>query len=149
MPKPITLEKLQGMTTKERMTIYEHARATDSPQADDIIEKLLQHRLLDNAGGGLTRDSGSIQHVERICRSDEGVRAAVAAAKKGEAPMAGVDPLLQREIREYGHFDTTSWAGSFVAEEMESLDWRRAGRKTLPADCVARSAAFFLNPEIN
>ena len=147
MAKPITLDMLQKMTTKQRMTIYEHARETSSPEADDIIEKLFQHRLLDSAGGGLTRDSAIIQRVEKVCRSEHSVRAATNAASAGEAPMAGVDPLLRHEVREYGHFDTTSWAGGFVAEEMEALAWRRSGRKALPSGCIAKTAAFFLPPE--
>ena len=147
MPNPITLKMLQEMSTKQRMTIYEHARETASPEADDIIEKLFQYCLLDSAGGGLTRDSGIIQSVETVCRSEEGIAAATTAASDGEAPMAGVDPLLRHEVREYGHFDTTSWAGGFVAEEIEALGWRRFGRKALPSGCVARTAAFFLPPE--
>ena len=149
MPKPVTVEMLEKMSTKQRMTIYEHARQTNSPEADDIIEKLFQHRLLDRAGGGLTRDSTIIQHVEKVCRSPEGVKAAIRAASAGEAPIAGVDLLLRDEVREYGHFDTTSWAGGFVAEEVEALGWRRSGRKTLPSGCIAKTAAFFLPPEKN
>ncbi|MFL6759303.1 hypothetical protein [Sphingomonas sp.] len=144
MPKLVTVQMLQKMTPKQRMTIYEHARETNSSEADDIIEKLFQHKLLDSAGGGLTRDSGIVQRVEKICRSSDGVRAAEAAADRGEAPMAGVDQILQREVREYGHFDTTSWAGSFVAQEMEARGWIRSGRKSLPENCVARTAAFFV-----
>ena len=147
MPKPITVEMLQKMSTKERMTIYEHARDTNSPEADGIIEKLFQHKLLDSAGGGLTRDTGVIQRIEKVCRSTGGIKAAIHAASAGEAPMAGVDPLLRREVREYGHFDTTSWAGGFVAVEVEALGWRRSGRKALPPGCIAKTAAFFLPPE--
>jgi hypothetical protein len=149
MPKPITLEMLERMSTKERMNLYERARERNSPEADEIIEKLFQHKLLDSAGGGLTRDSDIIQRVEKACRSPEAVRAATNAALAGEAPMAGVDPILCREVREYGHFDTTSWAGGFVAEEIEALSWRRSGRKALPDNCVAKTAAFFLPPEMD
>ena len=149
MPKPITLEMLKRMSTKDRMNIYERARERNSPEADEIIERLFQHKLLDSAGGGLTRDSDIIQRVEKVCRSPEAVEAATNAASAGEAPMAGVDPILRREVREYGHFDTTSWAGGFVAEEIEALGWRRSGRKALPNNCVAKTAAFFLPPEMN
>ncbi|HYJ81252.1 MAG TPA: hypothetical protein VEW26_00190 [Allosphingosinicella sp.] len=145
MPKPITRNMLESMSVKQRMTIYEHARETDSPEADDIIEKLFQYKLLDSAGGGLSRDHRIIQSIERVCRSSEAIEAAVKAAGAGEAPMAGVDPLLQREIREYGHFDTTSWAGTFVAEEMEWSGCIRSGRRSLPKGCVARTAAFFIS----
>ena len=63
---------------------------------------------------------------------------------KGEAPIAGVDPILQVEVREYGYADTTSWAGTFVADEMEAAGHLRSGRKSLPSGCVAKSAAFFV-----
>lgn len=147
MPKPITLEMLEKMTIKERLNIYEQARKINSPEADNVIELLFQHKLIDSAGGGLPRHHMIIQSVERVCRSPDAICEAVKAAQSGEAPMAGVDPMLVREIREYGHFDTTSWAGSFVAEEIEALDWIRSGRKALPAKCVARTAAFFKQPE--
>lgn len=139
-----TKERLGKLTTKERMNLYANARAQNSAEADEIIELLFQHKLLDSAGGGLPRDHGIIQAIERTCRSPEGLRAAIAAAKAGEAAIAGVDPILVREVREYGHFDTTSWAGGFVAEEMEAAGWKRHGRKSLPQSCIAKTAAFFV-----
>ncbi len=142
--KPVTLDLLKGMTTQQRKTIYGHARDTASPQADDIIELLFQHRLLDSAGGGLSRGHAVIRSIEAICRTPKGVEAARAAIEADEAPMAGVDPLLKDGVREYGHFDTTSWAGTFVAEEAEMMGFVRAGRKALPPGCVARTAAFFV-----
>ncbi len=144
--KPITLAMLQGMTVKERQTIYQRACETGSLQADDIIEMLFRHRLIDSAGGGLTRGHIVIRSIEAICRSAEGLAAARNAIDAGEAPMAGVDPLLRHAVREYGHFDTTSWAGTFVAEEVEAAGYVRNGRKQLPAGCVARTAAAFSVP---
>ena len=62
--------------------------------------------------------------------------------------MAGVDPLLQEKLgKEYGQRDSTTWAGTFVAEEIEAEGWMRSGRKSLPAGCVAKTAAFFVRPE--
>ncbi len=141
--KPITLAMLQGMTNKERQTIYQRAREKASPQADDIIELLFQRRLLDSAGGGLSRGHSIVRSIEAICRSPEALNAACSAIAAGQAPMAGVDPLLRAGIREYGHFDTTSWAGTFVAEEVEAAGYVRVGRKTLPSTCIARTAAAF------
>jgi len=147
MPKPVTLEMLQKMTTKQRMVIYEHARNDEGPDADHVVRLLLENGLLDSAGGGLPREHRVIQDIEAVCRSKDGVRAALSAASRGEAPMAGVDPLIQTSVREYGHFDTTTWAGTFVAEEVEALGWRRKGQKKLPSNCIAKTAAFFLSPE--
>lgn len=149
MPKPITLEQLQAMTTKQRMVIYEHARNREGADSDSTIKMLLENHLLDTAGGGLPREHRVIQEIEKVCRSEKGIRAAVAAVSRNEAPMAGVDPLLQLAVREYGHFDTTTWAGGFAAEEVEALGWRRKGQKKLPHNCVAKTAAYFLPPESN
>ncbi len=149
MAKPITLEQLQAMTSKQRMVIYEHARNGTGPDADNIIKLLFENNLLDTAGGGLRKEHRVIQEIEEVCRSDEGIRAALSAATRNEAPMAGVDPLIQAAVREYGHFDTTTWAGGFVAEEIEALGWRRKGQKKLPDNCIAKTAAFFLPPESN
>ena len=147
MPKPWTKERLEALTTHELQTLYGHARESDSPEADDIIEMIFQNNLLDSIGGGLPRHHPTVQAIEKICRSPEGVAAAVAAARRGEAPIAGVDPILRREVREYGYHDTTSWAGTFVADEIEAAGWVRQGRKSLPANCVAKTAAFFVQRE--
>lgn len=99
MPKPWTKERLSKLTHKQLATLYEHARDTASAEADDIIEMIFQHKLLDSMGGGLPRHHRTIQQIESICRSSEGNRAAVAAAQRGEAPIAGVDPILKVRVR--------------------------------------------------
>lgn len=146
MPKPWTKERLQGLTTHELQTLYGHAREKDSPEADDIIELIFQHKLLEAIGGGMSRDHPTIQAIEKICRSVEGIAAGVSATRRGEAAIAGVDPILRNQVREYGYADTTSWAGTFVAEEMEAAGLLRKGRRTLPANCIAKTAAFFVEP---
>jgi len=147
VPKPWTKERLQALSTHELQTLYGHARESNSPEADDIFELIFQNGLLDSIGGGLPRHNPTIQAIEKICRSPEGVGASINAAKAGEAPVAGVDPILRREVREYGYHDTTSWAGTFVADEMEAAGWVRKGRKSLPPNCVAKTAAFFVTKE--
>jgi len=148
MAKPWTKERLEVLTTHQLQTLYGHARETESSEADDIIELIFRHRLLDSIGGGLPRHHPTIQAIEGICRSEEGVAAGVAATLRGDAAIAGVDPILQREVREYGYADTTSWAGTFVAEEVEASGLQRKGRKALPANCVAKTAAFFVEGDL-
>lgn len=145
--KPWTEERLRALSTAELQKLYANARAQDSSAADDLIEQIFQYKLLESIGGGLPRHHPTIQAIEAICRSPQGLQAAQTAAAAGDAPIAGVDPLLRIEVREYGYHDTTSWAGTFVAEEMEALGWRRQGRKALPAGCIAKTAAFFVQPE--
>jgi hypothetical protein len=142
---PWSKERLERLSHKELSTLYERALTIDSDEARDLVELVQQHGLLTRLGGGYHRGHRVIHTIERICRSPEGVAAARAAAESGEAPMAGVDPLLAAELGdEYGHRDTTSWAGTFVAEEMEADGWTRAGRKSLPDGRVAKTAAFFV-----
>jgi len=144
MTKEWTEARLRALPTHDLQKLYANARATNSLEADEIIERIFQYRLLDSIGGGLPRHHPTIQAIERICRSPEGLQAARSAATAGEAPIAGVDPLLRIGVREYGYHDTTSWAGTFVAEEMEAEGWVRKGRKSLPANCIAKTAAFFV-----
>ena len=145
--KEWTEARLRALSSHDLQKLYANARAKDSPEADEIIERIFQYKLLDSIGGGLPRHHPTIHAIEQICRSAEGRRAAVNAAKAGEAPIAGVDPLLRQNVREYGYHDTTSWAGTFVAEEIEASGWVRKGRKALPANCVAKTAAFFVPKE--
>lgn len=102
MAKPWTKERLAGLSTHDLQKLYANARAHSSAEADDIIELIFQYRLLDSIGGGLPRHHPTIQAIETICRSDAGVKAGVVAAKSGQAAIAGVDPILRREVREYG-----------------------------------------------
>lgn len=140
-----TKEKLEALSHKQTNTLYENAVKDGSEQAEQILALIAQHGLLERLGGGHERTHRVIQAIEKFVRSDEGVRAALQAAEDGEAPMAGVDPLLQNAVgSEYGHRDTTVWAGWAVKEEMEAVGWRHEGRKKLPADCKAKTAAFFV-----
>ena len=144
MAVPWTKERLEGLSHKELSTLYERALTMDGDDARDVVELVQQHGLLSRLGGGYHRGHRIIQAIERVCRSPAGRDAASAAVQSGEAPMAGVDPLLVDALgSEYGHRDTASWAGTFVAEEMEAEGYVRDGRKPLPSDCVAKTAAFF------
>ncbi len=145
---PWTRDRLEALAHKDLSTLYERALSMDSDDARDLVELVQQHGLLSRLGGGYHRGHRVIHGIEAICRSEEGVKAAAAAAESGEAPMAGVDPLLASRLGgDYGHRDTTSWAGTFVAEEIEAEGWVRQGRKSLPGNCVAKSAAFFVRPD--
>lgn len=147
MPKPWTLERLQKLNPVELERLYCRAVAANSPEGDEIAELVVQHNLPLRIGGGLTRGHHTIQAIEKIIRSPAGNAAAEAAMRAGEAPMAGLDPLLKEALGPaYGNKDTTSWAGTFAAEEAEALGWVRKDRKSLPPTCVAKTAAFFVWP---
>ena len=148
MAKSWTKERLDALTHKQLYTLYENALASDDPQASEVLSIIEQHKMMERLGGGYRRSHRLIVDMENICRSSEGVAAALEAARSGEAPMAGVDPILKAKLgAEYGQRDSTTWAGGFVAEEIEAEGWIRAGRKSLPVYCVAKTAAFFIAPD--
>ena len=147
LKNPWTKDLLEALPHKQLDTVYTNALASSDPQAAQVLDLFEQHGLLERRGGGFRRGHRLIHDMESFCRSPEGIEAALVAAKAGEAPMAGVDPVLQRKLGpEYGQRDSTSWAGTFVGEEVQALGWRRSGRKKLPHDCIAKTAAFFLPP---
>lgn len=145
MVKPWTIERLDEYTHKQLNTLYENALRLGTQEAEDILALLMQSGKLDRLGGGFPRTSPVIQKIIEVCRSKNGISAMVEAANRGEAPMAGIDPILQIEVgSEYGQRDSTAWAGVFVKEEMEAEGWRHEGRKSLPNTCKAKTAAFFV-----
>jgi hypothetical protein len=148
MAKPWTKERLEALTHKQLYTLYENALRSTDPAGAEVLSVIEQHKMMERLGGGYRRTHRLIVDMEAICRSPEGVAAALEAARNGEAPMAGLDPLLKAKLgAEYGQRDSTTWAGGFVAEEVEAEGWKRKGRKALPSFCVAKTAAFFVLQE--
>lgn len=143
---PWTKERLEALSHKALNTVFDNATKSSDPEAAAVLDIFEQHHLLERLGGGYKKSHPLIHKMELFCRSPEGVRAAILAAEAGEAPMAGVDPYLCDLLGpNYGQRDSTGWAGTFVAEEMEAAGWTRQGRKALPSSCVAKTAAFFIS----
>ena len=150
LKRPWTRELLEDLTHKQLDTVYTNALASFDPEAAEVLNLFEEHGLLARRGGGYKKGHRLIHEMEQICRSAEGNEAALTAARAGQAPMAGVDPVLRDRLGpEYGQRDSTSWAGTLVGEEMEALGWKRHGRKALPFGCVAKTAAFYLPPKGN
>ena len=148
MAKPWTFERLDALSHKQLYTLYERAKESTDPHAAEILSIIEEHKMMERLGGGYRREHRLIVDMEKVCRSSEGIQLALEAAMKGDAPMAGVDPLLQEKLgSEYGQRDSTTWAGGFVAEEMFAEGWRQKGRKSLPSNCKAKTAAFFVPKE--
>lgn len=141
---PWTIERLKALSLKQRETLFDNARQQNSAEAQEIITLLVDNDLLIREGGGYPRDHPIIQRIEEIIRSDEGRAAAKAATDRGQAAMAGIDPLLSTDLgSDYGERDTTNWAGSLTAEIMAEAGFVQTGKKALPPTCVAKTAAFF------
>lgn len=145
MPKIPTLEQIVRMSPTERRTLYNNALKLGTGEAKLVVKLIADNRLLASSGGGLPHEDPVILEIEAIIASDQGRAKAKEAADTGLPALAGVDPLLQAGLGEdYGTFDTTNWAGSFVAIEMESMGYVQTGKKKkMPEGCVAKTAAHF------
>lgn len=145
MASPYSLEQLTAMPLEKRQILFENARRKATPEARAVVKLLVENDLLVGQGGGLPRHHPVISAIEDVIRSPEGRARAKEASDNGLPAMAGVDPLLVEQVGPaYGTYDSTSWAGTFVAEEMESMGYRQTKKKPLPEGCVAKTAAFFV-----
>jgi hypothetical protein len=139
-----TKEKIEALSPERREALFDNARAKGSPEAQHIIDLMVEHDLLVRSSGGLPRDHPTIQEIEEIIRSSEGRKAGKEASDQGLPAMAGVDHMLSAALgSKYGGHDTTSWAGTLMAEVMAEAGYVQTRKKPMPVGCVAKTAAFF------
>ncbi len=139
-----TKEQIEALSPEKRETLFDNARAKGTPEAQQIIDIMIEHDLLVRSGGGLPRDHPTIQTIEEVIRSDEGRAAGKEASDQGLPAMAGVDHMLTAELgARYGDHDTTSWAGTLMAEVMNEAGYVQTKKKPMPEGSVAKTAAFF------
>ena len=139
-----TKEKIEALSPEKRESLFENARTKGTPEAQKIIDLMVEHDLLVRIGGGLLRDHPTIQAIEEIIRSDEGRSAGRDASNQGQPALAGVDHILSAELgQKYGNHDTASWAGTLMAEVMAEAGYVKNGAKTMPNGCIVKTAAFF------
>jgi len=139
-----TKEKIEALPAAKRGSLFDNARAKGTPEAQQIIDIMVEHDLLVRAGGGLPRDHPTIQTIEEIIRSDEGRAGGKEASDQGKPAMAGVDHMLSTALgSRYGDHDTTSWAGTLMAEVMAEAGYIQTKKKPMPAGSIAKTAAFF------
>lgn len=139
-----TKERIEALSPQKREALFDNARMKDTPEAKRIIDLMVEYDLLVRIGGGLPRDHPTIQEIEEIIRSDKGRKAGKEASDQGHPAMAGVDPMLSTALgSKYGGHDTTSWAGTLMAEVMAEAGYVQTKKKPMPVGCVAKTAAFF------
>lgn len=139
-----TKDKIAALSPEKREVLFDNARAKGTTEAHRIIDLMVELDLLVRAGGGLPRDHPTIQEIEEIIRSDEGRQAGKQASDQGLPAMAGVDPMLSSALSaRYGGHDTTSWAGTLMAEVMAEAGYVQTKKMAMPKGCVAKTAAFF------
>ena len=137
------IERLRALSPDDRWTLYANAMSKRTPEAQALMAMIDGSGLSLSKGGGLPAEHPTIRAIREVVMSPEGVHAGVAAIEAGLPAMAGVDPLLQARVAGYSAPDTHSWAGTFVAEAMETAGFRRTTPGPLPTSCRAKTAMRF------
>ena len=137
-----TKEKIEALSPEQRENLFDNARAKGTPEAQAILDLMVEHDLLVRSGGGLPREHPTIQQIEEIIRSDKGRAAGKAASDQGLPAMAGVDHMLLASLgSRYGDHDTTSWAGTLMAEVMAEAGYVQT-KKPMPKAASPRPPPF-------
>ena len=89
-----TREKIEELSLERREVLFDNARAKGTPEAQRIIDLMVEHDLLVRSGGGLPREHPTILEIEEIIRSDEGRKAGKQACDDGLPAMAGLITCL-------------------------------------------------------
>ena len=89
-----TKEKIEALPSDRREALFDNARAKGTPEAQRIIDRMVEHDLLVRSGGGLPREHPIIQEIEEIIRSDQGRNGGKKQLDQGLPAMAGVDHML-------------------------------------------------------
>jgi hypothetical protein len=138
------LEQIRAMTVDQRLNLYRNASRLGTDDAKAVVELMIEYDLLVTHTGGFPHDHPVIMQIEDIIRSPEGRLLIKDAADRGLPALAGVDLVITERLgAAYGPFDTTSWAGTFVADEMRKLGYLKDGQKALPKGSTAKTGALF------
>jgi transcriptional regulator with XRE-family HTH domain len=127
----------------------ESGRRVGTPETIRKLAQTLEvpEEWLSEAGettvGGLPADHPTIRAIYEVVMSAEGIKAGVEAIEAGKPAMAGVDPILQDQVPDYGGRETTTWAGYYVAAAMRKEGYQTTTSGPLPANCKAKTAMLF------
>lgn len=144
MAKAWTLDELKTRSVHERAELYRNACRLGHTTDGAALKRLLEGAGLPfSEDGCLTLDDPITLKMHEVINSKEGRAAALASVAEGEPALAGIDPMLQVALgSDYGpHNMGTATAGSLVGELMQSLGYKKTGQKSLPTNCVAKTAA--------
>jgi hypothetical protein len=142
--------KLKALSAAQLSELWQRAgdRGTEAGKSlQAAIEQLRQGLGTRKATKPIVLDDPLGKRMERTIFSPEGRRRVLDAQNAGLPPLAGIDPLLQEELRkEYSaENEATIQAGYLVTKLMEQkLGYRKLNKSAdLPSNCIARSGQLF------
>ena len=137
-----TETQLRAMTAEQRMTVRANAVRLGEELGSATVA-LIDAPGLPLSSGGMTVQDPIYLEMQGIIWSAEGRAAPLVATKEGMPARALGAPLLQPAMGAgYGRAPQgTNNAGYIVDELMRHLGYDKDGEGSLPANCVARTAA--------
>ena len=141
----VTRSWLRARTQNERYAVWKRAKALHSAEGNHLARAIELLGLPYAEPEPLAEDDALMQRMRAIMAEPRARAAAIEATLDGLPAMAGVDVLLHEEIgEEYRRNEAAvPTAQALTAELMGRLGYAEAGRKDLPARCIARTGVFW------
>lgn len=141
----VTRAWLRARSQNERHQVWKRAKALHSAEGNHLARAIERLGLPYAEPEPLAEDDPLMLRIRQIMADSAARAAAIEATLDGLPAMAGVDVLLHEALgEEYRRNEAAVPAAQkLTAELMTSLGYVEAGRKDLPARCVARSGAYW------
>ncbi|HUZ13112.1 MAG TPA: hypothetical protein VMU93_09710 [Caulobacteraceae bacterium] len=144
----VTRAWLRARSQNERHAVWKRAKALHSAEGNHLARAIERLGLPYAEPEPLSADDPLTARMRQLMAEPRARAAALEATLDGLPAMAGVDVLLHEEIGEaYRRNEAAApTAQRLTAELMGRLGYVEAGRKELPARCVARTGVFWKKP---
>jgi len=141
----VTRAWLRARSQNERYAVWKRAKALHSAEGNHLARAIELLGLPYAEPEPLGEDDPMLARMRQIMAEPRARAAALEATLDGLPAMAGVDVLLHEEIGEDYRRNEAAvpTAQALTAALMAQLGYVEAGRKELPARCVARSGVFW------
>jgi hypothetical protein len=141
----ITRAWLRARTQNERYAVWKQAKSKHSAEGNHLARAIELLGLPYAEPEPLSEGDPMLGRMREIMAEPRARAAALEATLDGLPAMAGVDVLLHEELGEDYRRNEAAVpsAQALTAALMAQLGYVEAGRKELPARCVARSGVFW------
>ena len=140
-----TRSKLRDRSQNERHAVWKRAKALHSAEGNHLARAIELLGLPYAEPEPLSESDPLVERMTEILASPAARSAALESTLDGLPAMAGIDILLHETLGEAYRQNPAAvpTAESMTADLMTRLGYAPAGRKDLPARCVARTGVFW------
>jgi hypothetical protein len=141
----VTLSWLRERSQNERFAVWKRAKSLHSAEGNHLARAIERLGLPYAEPEPLAAEDPMMVRMRELMAESAARAAAVEATLDGLPAMAGIDVLLHEALGEdYRRNEAAVPAAQLLtAELMTGLGYIDAGRKDLPARCVARTGVFW------